>query len=96
MGIIQVYLMLTLKRYLPYWMFVFLDDIELSYLGGDYMIPAICLDLLTIVLNYVFIRLRWAETIPWENFLPTKQDPGSSKQGSGFTGMKLFTCNVRI
>ena len=52
MGIIQVYLMLTLKRYLPYWMFVFLDDIELSYLGGDYMIPAICLDFFTIAFNF--------------------------------------------
>ena len=52
MGIIQVYLMLTLKRYLPYWMFMFIDDIEFSYLVGDYMIPAICLDLLTIAFNF--------------------------------------------
>ena len=42
-----------------------------------------------------FVALRWTEAITWENFVPAKRDPGSTKVGSRFAGMKLFPCNHR-
>ena len=64
----------------------------------------ICLNLFTFllvfrhkhVLNYFFIRLRLAETITRENFVPEKGNPGSTIERSHLAGMKLFTCNRRI
>ena len=50
----------------------------------------------TDVLINFFIPIRRAEAITWENFVPTKQDPGSTKEGSCLAGMKLFTCNCRM
>ena len=44
-------------------------------------------------LKYYFIPLGWAEKVTWENFIPTKQDFGSTKEGSQLAGMKSFTCN---
>ena len=43
-----------------------------------------------------FVALRRTETITWENFVPAKRDPGSSKAGSRLAGMKHFLCNHRI
>ena len=43
-----------------------------------------------------FILLRQAIAITWENFVPAKRDPGSTKVGPRFAGMKLFTCIPRI
>ena len=62
---------------------------------------SICLHFLLIffskhVLNYCFIMLRQAEAITWENFVPAKRDPGSTKEGSRLAGMKLFACKRRI
>ena len=50
----------------------------------------------TDVLINFFIPIRWAKAITWENFVPAKQDPGSTKEGSRFSGKKLFTCNHNI
>ena len=50
----------------------------------------------TDVLIIFFIPLRRAEAITWENFVPAKRDPGSTKVGSRLAGMKLFPCNHRI
>ena len=36
----------------------------------------------TDVLIKFFILLRRAEVITWENFVPVKQDPGSTKEGT--------------
>ena len=43
-----------------------------------------------------FIPLRRAEAITWENFVPGKRDPGSTKEGSRLAGMKFFACNRRM
>ena len=43
-----------------------------------------------------FIPLRWVEAITWENFVPAKQNPSSTKEGSYLAGMKLFTCNCKM
>ena len=43
-----------------------------------------------------FVALRRTETITWENFVPVKRDPGSTKAGSRLARMKLFPCNHRI
>ena len=40
--------------------------------------------------------LRQAEAITWENFVPAKRDPGSTKEGPRFAGMKLLTRNRKI
>ena len=48
-----------------------------------------------VLINF-FIPLRRAEAITWENFVPEKRDPGSTKEGSRLAGMKLFTCNRRM
>ena len=50
----------------------------------------------TDVLNNFFIPLRRAEAITWENLVPAKRDPGSTKEGSCLAGMNLFTCNRRM
>ena len=50
----------------------------------------------TDVLSNFFIPLRLVEAITWENFVPAKRDPGSTKEGSRLAGMKLFTCNGKI
>ena len=50
----------------------------------------------TDVLINFFISLRWAEAITWENFVPTKRDPGSTIEESHLSGMILFTCNRGI
>ena len=42
-----------------------------------------------------FIPPRQDEAITWENFVPAKRDPGSTKEGSRLAGMKRFTCNHR-
>ena len=47
-----------------------------------------------LLINF-FIPVRRAETITWENFFPAKRDAGSTKDGSGLAGMKLFTSNHR-
>ena len=31
------------------------------------------------VLHYIFTPLSWAEAITWENFVPARQDRGSTK-----------------
>ena len=43
-----------------------------------------------------FVALRRTEAITWENFVPAKQDPGSTKAGSRLAGIKLFPCNHRM
>ena len=43
-----------------------------------------------------FIPLGRDGMITWENFVPTKRDPGSTKAGSRLAGMKLFPCIHRI
>ena len=43
-----------------------------------------------------FVALRRTEAITWENFVPTKRDPGSTKAGSRLAGIKLFPCNHGI
>ena len=48
------------------------------------------------VLSYVFIQPGWSETIAWENYIPTKWDPDSTKRESRLAGMKLSTCHRRI
>ena len=48
-----------------------------------------------VLINF-FIPLRRAEAITWENFVPAKRDPGSTKEGSRIAGMKIFTCNRRM
>ena len=48
-----------------------------------------------VLINY-FIQPRWAEVSTWENFVLTKQDPGSFKNGSCLVGMELFACNHRM
>ena len=50
----------------------------------------------TDVLINFFIPLRRAEAITWENFVPGKWNPGSTKEGSRLAGMKLFACNRKI
>ena len=40
-----------------------------------------------------FILHRRVEAITWENFVPAKRDPGSTKEASRLAGMKRFTCN---
>ena len=49
----------------------------------------------TDVLINFFIPLTRAEAITWENFVPAKRDPGSTKEVSRLAGMKLFKCNRR-
>ena len=44
------------------------------------------------VLMNLFIPLRRAEPITWENFISAKRDPGSTNEGTRLAGMKLFTC----
>ena len=43
-----------------------------------------------------FILPRRAEAITWENFVPVRQDPGCTKEGSRLAGMKRLTCNRRM
>ena len=43
-----------------------------------------------------FVALRRTEAITWENFVPAKRDPGSTKAGPRCDGMNLFPCNHRI
>ena len=43
-----------------------------------------------------FIPLRRAKAITWENFVPAKRDPGSTKDGSRLVEIKFFTCNHKI
>ena len=50
----------------------------------------------TDVLIQFFIPLRQAEAITRENFIPAKQDPSCTKEGSRLAGMKRFTCNHRM
>ena len=50
----------------------------------------------TDVLINFFIPLGWPEAITSKNFVPTKRDPGSTKEGSRLAGMKLFTYNRRM
>ena len=42
------------------------------------------------------IPLRQAEVITWENFVPEKREPGSTKEGSRLACLKLFACNRKI
>ena len=49
----------------------------------------------TDVLINFSIPLRQDEAITWENFIPPKQDPGSTIEVYCLAGMKLFTCNRR-
>ena len=50
----------------------------------------------TDVLINFFIPLRRAKAIAWENFIPVKRDPGTTKEGSCLLGMKFFKCNRKI
>ena len=50
----------------------------------------------TDVLINIFIPLRQAEAVTWENFVPGKRHPGSTKEGYRLAEMKLFTCNREI
>ena len=50
----------------------------------------------TDVLINSYIPLKRAEAITWENFVPAKRDPGSTKGGSRLAGMKLLKCNRKI
>ena len=50
----------------------------------------------TDVLINFFISLRRAEAITWEKFVPAKQNPDSTKEGSGLVGMKHITCIRKI
>ena len=50
------------------------------------------MDIFNVLINF-FIPLRRAEAVTWENFVPAKRNPGSTKEGSRLAGMKLFTCN---
>ena len=50
----------------------------------------------TDVLINIFVPLRRAQAITWENFVPGKRDPGSAKEGSRLAGMKCFTCDRRM
>ena len=43
-----------------------------------------------------FVALSRTETITWENFIPAKRDPSSTKARSRLAGMKLFPCSHRI
>ena len=43
-----------------------------------------------------FFIARHAEAITWENFVPAKRDPSSTKEESRLARMKLFTCNRRM
>ena len=43
-----------------------------------------------------FIPLRRTEVITWENFIPAKRDPGSTKEGFSLPETKLFTTNRKI
>ena len=66
--------------------------------------PGICLDLFTFyfsfllkaLLNHFFIPLTQGEKITWENFVPSKLYPVSTREGFHLAGKKLFTCNRRI
>ena len=42
-----------------------------------------------------FVALRRTEAITWENVVPVKRDPGSTKAGSRLARIKLFPCNHR-
>ena len=44
----------------------------------------------------VFILVKRAEEIAWENFVSAKWGPRSTKKGTRLAGMKLFTCNCRM
>ena len=44
----------------------------------------------TDMLINIFIPLRRDEAIIWENFVPAKRDPGSTKEGSRLVEIKLF------
>ena len=48
-----------------------------------------------VLINF-FTPFRSAEAITWENFVPAKWDPGSTKEGSRLAGMKPFTCNRKV
>ena len=48
-----------------------------------------------VLINF-FIPLRREDAITWKNFVPTKRDPGSTKEGSRLAGMKPFTRNRRM
>ena len=50
----------------------------------------------TDVLINFFLPLRRTEVITWENLVPAKRNPGSTKEGSRLAGMKIFTCNRKI
>ena len=65
---------------------MFLDDIQLSYLGVDYMIRAICLDLFTISLNFLCKPVLDYFFIPLSHFVPTKQDPVVQKRDTALPG----------
>ena len=47
----------------------------------------------TIVLINFVVPLRRDEAITWENFVPVKWYPRSTKEGGCFAGTKLFACN---
>ena len=47
------------------------------------------------LINFL-IPVRRAEAITWESFVPTKQDPGSTEEGSRLAGMTQFACNRRV
>ena len=51
--------------------------------------------LLKALLNYFFIPLAQGEAITWENFVPSKRYPVSTKEGFHLAGKKLFKCNRR-
>ena len=44
----------------------------------------------TDVLIAFFILLRWAEAITWENIVPEKRDPRSTKEGFWDAGIKVI------
>ena len=53
----------------------------------------------THVLINFFIRLRRAKVITWENFVPAKRDPGSTKKGFRLPGIRnvlhvIARCNL--
>ena len=54
------------------------------------------MDIFKLMLINIFIPFRRAEAITWENFVPTKWDPGSTKKRSSLAEMKLFTCIRKI
>ena len=53
-------------------------------------------DIFKLMLINFFIPLRRAEAITWENFVPAKRDPRSTKAGSRLAEMKPFPFYHRI